>query len=236
MNRGEAESLTAVVVAAGNASRFGQDKLFLPLDRLPVLGWSLRALDQSPDVARIVIVLSEANRERGRRLLVRLNLAKGVSVCAGGSRRQDSVWNGLQATIGSQWVAIHDGARPFLTADLLHRGFAAARAIGAAVAAVPVKDTIKLVDVAPLVERTPNRSRLWAAQTPQIFQRDQLVEAYRSNAGADVTDDAELLERAGLPTAVYLGSYENVKITTPDDLMLARAIARHRANRAARPG
>ncbi len=226
MSEPDRAPLAVIVVAAGRAERFGGDKLFARLGGLPVLGWSLRALEAASLVSSVVVVLSESNLDRGRRLITRLGCRKVRAICLGGARRQDSVWNGLQETAGAEWVAIHDAARPFLTAELLARGLATAQQVGAAVAAVPVKDTIKLVAAANLIERTPNRSRLWAAQTPQIFQRAQLVEAYRHNAGAEATDEAQLLERAGLPVAVYHGSYENVKITTPEDLLLARGLAR----------
>lgn len=220
--------LAAVVVAAGSSRRFGADKLFRPLDGLPVLGWSLRALEATPDVETIALVLSEANLIRGRRLVARLGLRKVRAILSGGSRRQDSARRGLDAVVGTEWVAIHDGARPFVTPEMVGRGFAVAREVGGAVAAVPVKDTIKVVGDEELIDHTPSRSRLWAAQTPQIFGYRPLIEAYRRNGGADVTDDAELFERAGKPVAVYLGSYENLKITTPEDLALARVIARGR--------
>ncbi len=223
--------LAAVVVAAGQGRRFGGDKLFCRLDNRVVLAWSLDALEASPLVSNVVLVLNQANVDRGRRLVRRRGYRKIRGICLGGERRQDSVWNGVQHVAGWSWVAVHDGARPFLTSDLLHRGFDVARQIGGAVAAVPVKDTIKIVQGENLIELTPNRARLWAAQTPQIFRYDRLVEAYQTCGADDVTDDAELMERAGFPTAVYMGSYENLKITTLEDLSLARAIARGRRNR-----
>ncbi len=220
------DSLAAVVVAAGSGRRFGGDKLFCRLGNRPLLAWTLDVLDQSPFVSLVVLVLSEANLERGRRLVGRRNYGKLRSVCLGGPRRQDSVWNGVREAAGWEWVAIHDGARPFLTEDILARGFETARAIGGAVAAVPVKDTIKLVGPGNVVESTPRRADLWAAQTPQIFRYDWLVDAYRVAGDEDATDDGELVQRAGFPTAVYLGAYENFKITTPEDLALARMLAR----------
>ncbi|HEX5417392.1 MAG TPA: 2-C-methyl-D-erythritol 4-phosphate cytidylyltransferase [Chloroflexota bacterium] len=225
MNTSE-PSIAVVVVAAGASRRFGADKLFFPLAGIPVLGWSLRALDATPQVATIALVLSELNLARGRRLVARLGLRKVQAILPGGDRRQDSARRGLDAVVGSEWVAIHDGARPFVTPDLVGRGFAVARQVGGAVAAVPVKDTIKVVGEGKLIVRTPPRAGLWAAQTPQIFGYEALLDAYRQNGDADVTDDAELYERAGKPIAAYPGSYENLKITTPEDLALARAIAR----------
>lgn len=223
--------LAAVVVAAGEGRRFGGDKLFCRLDNRAVLAWSLDALEASPLVSNVVLVLNQVNVERGRRMVRQRGYRKIRGICLGGARRQDSVWNGIQQVAGWTWIAVHDGARPFLTSDILERGFEVARQIGGAVAAVPVKDTIKIVREENLIELTPNRARLWAAQTPQIFRYDQLVEAYQKCGSDDVTDDAELMERAGYPTAVFMGSYENLKITTLDDLSLARAIARGRRGR-----
>jgi 2-C-methyl-D-erythritol 4-phosphate cytidylyltransferase len=228
VSSGEADGLAVVVVAAGESRRLGTDKLFVSVGGRPVLSWALRALEASPQVSLIVLVLAASNLERGRRLVAREHFAKVREVVVGGARRQDSVWNGLQPLVGFPWVAIHDGARPFVTPDLLAAGWEAARAAGAAIAAVRVKDTIKRLGSANLIQETPPRAELWAAQTPQIFQTTQLIAAYRANAGRDVTDDAELLERIGQPCVVYPGSYENLKITTAEDLALARAIARQR--------
>lgn len=221
------DSLAAVVVAAGEGRRFGGDKLFCRLGNRPVLAWSLDVLEESALVSLVVLVLSDANLERGRHLVRRRKYAKVRSICLGGRRRQDSVWNGVQQAAGWGWVAILDGARPFVTRQILTSGFEAARTVGGAVAAVPVKDTIKIVGPGGIVESTPRRSDLWAAQTPQIFRYQWLVDAYRQRGEEDVTDDGELMERAGYPTTVFPGSYDNVKITTPEDLALARTIARH---------
>lgn len=222
------ELVTAIILAAGAGRRFGGDKLFSRLGDRAVLDWSLRVLQRSPLVSSIVLVLGTANLERGRRLVERRGYQKVSATCLGGERRQDSVWNGLQEAVGAHWVAVHDGARPFLTEDILTRGFETAREFGAAVAAVPVTDTIKVVEPVRMVEQTLDRSRLVATQTPQIFRYASLVEAYRAHPEADVTDDAELVERAGMPVATFAGSVENLKITTPADLALARVIARGR--------
>jgi 2-C-methyl-D-erythritol 4-phosphate cytidylyltransferase len=221
--------LTVVVVAAGESRRFGPNKLFQSLDGRPVLDWSLTACERSPLIDEIVLVVSPASRPRAERLVVRRGYRKLRAVTLGGRRRQDSVWNGLQAAPGAEWVAIHDAARPFLTDELIERALAAARGPGAAIAGVPVKDTVKQLAKDGTVERTPARSGLWAAQTPQIFLRACLVAAYCANGDRDATDDAELVERIGRPVAVAMGSYENLKITTPEDLHLARAIARRLA-------
>ena len=118
---------------------------------------------------------------------------------------------------------MHDGVRPFVSERMIEEGLAAAQRTGAATAAVPAKDTIKVVGADGLIERTPDRARLWLAQTPQVFRRDLLVAAYAESA-EEATDDAALLERRGLPVAVYPGSYENIKITMPEDLALAECL------------
>ena len=217
--------LAAVVVAAGEGRRFGGDKLFSRLGDRVVLAWSLDVLERSPLVSLVVLVLSAANLEKGQRLVARRGYQKVRAICLGGARRQDSVWNGLQQAAGYAWVAVQDGARPFLTTEMIARGFDVARQVGGAVAAMPVTDTIKVVQEANLIENTPARSQLWAAQTPQIFRYDRLIEAYRTVGQRDVTDESELMERAGMPTAVFTGYYDNVKITTTEDLALARVIA-----------
>ncbi|MGH2460460.1 MAG: 2-C-methyl-D-erythritol 4-phosphate cytidylyltransferase [Chloroflexota bacterium] len=225
------DSLAAVVVAAGAGRRFGGDKLFRRLGNRPLLAWSLDALEESPLVSLVVLVLSEANLERGRHLIQRRRYAKVRAICLGGRRRQDSVWNGVRQAAGWNWIAIQDGARPFLTQDILTRGWETARRVGGAVAAVPVKDTIKIVGPGEIIASTPTRAHLWAAQTPQIFRYEWLATAYQVHGEADVTDDGELMERAGFPTAVFQGAEANLKVTTLEDLTLARAIAR-RARRA----
>jgi 2-C-methyl-D-erythritol 4-phosphate cytidylyltransferase len=125
-------------------------------------------------------------------------------------------------------VLIHDGARPLVGQDVIVRGIAEAHTTGAAVASVPVKDTIKVVDNQNLIIHTPDRGMLWAAQTPQVFRLDLVLEAYR-HLSVDVTDDAQILELAHISVKVYMGSYDNIKITTPGDLDVAEMILCKRA-------
>jgi 2-C-methyl-D-erythritol 4-phosphate cytidylyltransferase len=135
------------------------------------------------------------------------------------------VREGLKQIRDCDWVMIHDGDRPFLTLNLIEDGLKMAEQFGAAVAAVPVKDTIKLADSEKLIKETLQRDRLWAAQTPQIFSYDMITRAYESLT-TEVTDDATALERLGYKVQLYMGDYKNVKVTTPEDLVLARIIAR----------
>lgn len=209
-------SLGLIVVAAGRSERMGHDKLWALLGDRPLLAHALSAL-AGPPVERVALVVAAARLAEARALVAALPVP--ATVAPGGARRQDSVRNGLLALGPCAWVAVHDAARPFATRALLERTLAAARATGAAVAAVPVKDTVKRVRDGVVVE-TPPRAELWAVQTPQVFRGDLLARAHREIAD-DVTDDAALVERLGVQVRVADGAYNNVKITTPDDLALA---------------
>lgn len=214
----------AIVVAAGESQRMnGVDKILSPLGGKPVLAWSIEALQQSPRVDRIVLVNSQRNMEPVQCLAVEKKWTKVAEVCIGGKRRQDSVAAGLKLLGECEWVIIHDGARPLLTQELIERGLEAARETGAAVAAVPVIDTIKLAGNDHIVIETPPRPNLWAVQTPQIFRLAIIKEAYQQAKG-DVTDDAMLVEQTGHKVKLYMGSYDNIKITTPRDLAIAELL------------
>ena len=221
----ESGQLGAVIVAAGTSRRMGGiNKLFAPLCGKPLLAWSVDVCQECELIKHIVVVLNDKDLTRGQRLKEETAWSK-VSLCAGGPRRQDSVLEGLRHIRNHDWVMIHDGARPFLTAHLIEDGLKVAKQTGAAAAAVPVNDTVKLVDSERLVKKTLERDRLWAAQTPQVFSFDMIMRAYEK-LGAEVTDDAAVLEQQGYEVRLYMGDYENIKVTTPGDLALARVIAR----------
>ncbi|MCI1881376.1 MAG: 2-C-methyl-D-erythritol 4-phosphate cytidylyltransferase [Sporolactobacillus sp.] len=228
-----------VVVAAGKGSRMGAEcnKVLLPLKGVPVIIRTLRVFEQDPDCIGVVLVVKEAESRRFSRLVDGCRLRK-VQLTAGGRERQDSVYNGLMRIDGSgaDIVLIHDGARPFIDQGVIRRTAKAAEQFGAALAAVPVKDTVKRCDSEGYVTQTLERSSLWAAQTPQAFRLSEIVEAYRSAAAAHVTatDDASLMERIGRPVRTVMGSYRNIKLTTPEDMLLAETILEeeeHHANR-----
>lgn len=217
-------SVAALILGAGASQRMGGlDKVFAQVAGKPLLAHSIEVFQECPSIDEIVLVLSEANLGLGRRLAEEEGWSKLRQICCGGPRRQDSVWEGLKLLGGFSWVVIHDGARPLVTQDLIQQGLEAAYQSGAAIAAVPVVDTIKAVDAEGMVERTLSRNRLWAAQTPQVFRLDLIKEAYRQ-AKEEFTDDAALLERLGHSVRVYMGSYQNLKVTTPEDLALAEAL------------
>lgn len=222
------ERVTAIIVAAGSGTRMGGiDKLFADVGGMPLLARTLAAFEDCPSVDQIILVASESNLDRCWKLVRSYGFKKVTELVPGGARRQDSVERGLDQVKDSMWVLIHDGVRPFIDDTLIASGIEAAREYGASVAAVPVKDTIKVVNADHVVRNTPRRETLWAAQTPQVFRVDVIRAAYRDAFG-DVTDDAMLLERLGQPVKVYLGSYENIKITTPEDLDMAECILKRR--------
>jgi 2-C-methyl-D-erythritol 4-phosphate cytidylyltransferase len=205
----------------------GVDKIFAAVAGKPVLWHVLQIFQGCGVVDQAVVVLNEASVERGLRLVEEGGFSKVVAVCAGGQRRQDSVAEGLKRLDGCSWVVIHDGARPCLTVELVERGLEEARQTGAAIAAVPLKETVKVVDSEGVIASTPRRENLWAAQTPQVFRFDLIAEAHRL-ANGEVTDDASLVEALGHKVKVYMGSYDNIKVTTPEDLALAETILRMR--------
>ena len=218
----------AVVVAAGSSSRMGGvDKIFAPVLDRPLVCFALDQLEAFPPVTEIVLVLDSGSLTQGRELVDARGYRKVTHVCPGGKRRQDSVRSGLDALTPCDWVIVHDGARPCLDLPMLERGLAAVQEAGAAVAGVPVKDTIKVVSDQGAVVDTPDRKSLWAAQTPQIFRYDLLRDAH-DRCIEDVTDDAMMVESLGHSVKMFLGSYENLKVTTPEDLILAEAFLKQR--------
>ena len=211
-------------MAAGSSQRMGGiDKVFALLGGAPVLARVIDVFHRCTSVDQIVIVLNEQNLAQGQQLVAEQGWSKVTDVCPGGRRRQDSVIAGLSRLSHCYWVVIHDGARPLLTKDLIYRGLTEAKETGAAVAAVPVTDTIKMAGVDRIVHQTPPRQNLWAVQTPQVFRFDIITEAYHRTKG-EVTDDASLVEQLGYQVKLYMGSYDNIKVTTPDDLALAELL------------
>ena len=214
----------AVIAAAGESRRMGGvDKVFALLGGKPVLAWVIDTFEGCSSVNDIVVVVSEPSLERCRQLLAGEKWSKVTDICIGGKRRQDSVLAGLNKLAHCDWVIVHDGARPLVTEDLIYRGLSEAGETGAAVAAVPVTDTIKVAENGGLVEQTLPRHNLWAVQTPQVFRFDIISEAY-SRVPGEVTDDASLVERLGYKVKLYMGSYDNIKVTTPGDLALAELL------------
>ncbi len=237
----------AVILAAGSGKRMGSDipKQFLPLCGRPVLYWTLRAFEQSRTEEIVLVVSDDDAKNRCEEMIREYAFQKICAIIRGGNERYDSVWQGLLWLGGRgendpsfqrpEYVAVHDGARCLVTPSVIDRTFEDAMTHKAAVAAMPVKDTIKVVDEKGYVEKTPDRRRLWQMQTPQTFAFSEIYSAYEGFMKMDprpaVTDDAEVEELVAHKKAFLTqGSYENLKITTPEDMILAEALLRKRGD------
>jgi len=220
------EKVGAVIVAAGSSTRMqGVDKTMALLGEKPLLAHTLDVFQQSDYVDHIVLVLSKDGIKQGRPFAEEYGFSKVSDICEGGQLRADSVTAGLERIGDCSWVIIHDGARPCLSEQLIEQGLREASETGAAIAAMPVKDTVKLVGPNGMISGTPSRGHLWMAQTPQVFLRDVIVKAY-SSRNRNATDDAELVEALGYKVKIYEGSYDNIKVTTQVDLDIAESVLR----------
>lgn len=225
------ETYGAVVLAAGKGKRMHSavQKQFLMLGGKPVIFYSLEQFEQCPFIDEIVLVTGEEEIDYCRKEIVeKFDFQKVKKIVAGGAERFLSVYNGLKACT-CDFVYIHDGARPFVDQAILERTREDVKRYGACVAGMPVKDTIKISDGDGYADATPPRSRVWMVQTPQVFAYSCIKDAYDkliADGRMDVTDDAMVLEcMAGQKTKLTLGSYENIKITTPEDLEIAEVFA-----------
>lgn len=231
------EKLIVILAAAGSGKRLGlgKNKAFVLLGTAPIIAYNLKEVNAIKNLDRVVVVVAPNEISEATEILKRYQNeyypGLGWEVVAGGLERQDSVANALDSIPETGgYVAVHDGARPFATAQIFERVWQVAMKTGAAVAAVPEKNTIKVVDDKNLVTQTPERTALRAVQTPQIFRIGLLKMAYKALkiTGAIVTDDAGAVELMGVPVTVADGSYENNKITTPEDLLWAKALLREK--------
>lgn len=218
----------AIIVAGGSGSRMGQPKQFLPLGGKTVVETSLAAFLDIAEIEKVVLVLAPENIEKhGKRLA-----SDRVKIVASGPTRMGSVRNGFKEIPEDvEVVAVHDGARPMITAKIIREVLDEAMESGAALPAVPVKDTLKKVTSKQLwISSTPARSSFWAAQTPQCYRRELLEEALTKFADEkDATDESQLVEKCGHKVKIVPSSYENFKITTPEDLTMAEALMEERA-------
>ena len=219
---------TAIVLAAGQGKRMGTkvQKQYLEIDGKPVLYYSLHAFEQSKIIDEIILVVGENQSEYCKDEIVsKYGISKVNKIVEGGAERYHSVWNGLQEVDDDGYVFIHDGARPFVDEEILKRAYKDVQNCKACVIGMPVKDTIKLADSDGFVNETPERSLLWMIQTPQVFENGLVKKAYAllmEQENIQVTDDAMVVEQMlGHKVKLTEGSYENIKITTPEDLDIA---------------
>jgi 2-C-methyl-D-erythritol 4-phosphate cytidylyltransferase len=206
----------------------GHDKLWLLLEERIMLARTIDVFEASPHIDRIVLVVHAERMAQAATLCQQEAWHKVVATVPGGARRQDSTRAGLDVLASCapcpDWVAIHDGARPLVTPNMLEAGLAAAQEHGAAIAAVPVKDTVKEVRLGA-VSATLERSLMWSVQTPQVFAFPLIYQAHHSKAALEeAADDVALLERLGRRVTIFQGAYSNIKITTQADLLLAEAL------------
>jgi len=226
----------AIVLSAGRGTRMNSDvpKQYMELEGKPVLYYSLKAMEDSFIDEIILVAGADDISYCKEEIVAKYNLSKVKAVVAGGKERYHSVWNGLRCVADADYVFIHDGARPVVKEDVLLRALDGAKECDACVVGVPVKDTIKIVDEEGLVTETPPRNRMFQVQTPQVFKYPLIRSAYERlqkeetallEKGVAITDDAMVVELlTDTKVKIVMGSYENIKITTPEDLVLARRL------------
>ncbi|QIR39631.1 2-C-methyl-D-erythritol 4-phosphate cytidylyltransferase [Tolypothrix sp. PCC 7910] len=222
-----------LIPAAGLGRRMGSDrnKLLLTVRSQPIIAWTLKAAEAAQSISWIGIISQPTDWDDLKAILADLKLNKPVELIPGGATRQESVYNGLQALPeAAEQVLIHDGARCLATPDLLNACAEAIRHCPGLIAAIPVKDTIKVVDENGIIQSTPDRSQLWAAQTPQGFDVNLLRQCHAEGVrqGWEVTDDAALFEKCGIEVQIVEGEETNLKVTTPQDLAIAEFILKSR--------
>lgn len=226
---------TAIVLAAGSGKRMGTKvhKQYLLLGGKPVLYYSLETFQKSEMIDEIILVCGSGEEEYCRHEIVeQYGLMKVSRIIPGGAERYDSVWNGLQET-KEGYVYIHDGARPFVDAEMIARAYDCVSECNACAAGMPSKDTVKIADETKTVQQTPDRSSVWIVQTPQVFDTKLIRRAYSmlmERGDIRVTDDAMVAEQMlGCPVRLFYGAYENIKITTPEDLEIAEVFLKRKS-------
>ena len=236
--KGSGNMVTGIVLAAGSGKRMNSQiqKQFLEVHGRPLIYYALKAFEESC-VNRVILVTGADSVEYCRREIVnRYGFLKVCAVVSGGSERYHSVYNGLEAAKGSDYVLIHDGARPMVTPEMIDHLVEAVKEHKACISGMPAKDTIKITDADGVVESTPERSRLWTVHTPQVFDYSLICSAHErfheAGCPVGVTDDGMLVERyTDQPVKMIAGSYTNIKVTTPEDLPLASIFLQGQVNR-----
>ncbi len=218
----------AVIVAAGSGTRMNAatNKQFILIDDVPVLAHTLTRFQLAESIDEIIIVTRQEDILTVSDIVREFDITKAKTIIPGGKERQDSVRCGLDAVTSHTLVAIHDGARPFVSVEKINESVTVAAECGAASPGVPLKDTVKVVDEKGMILSTPDRSKLRLIQTPQVFKTELIKQAYHiaEKDGFKGTDDCSVAEYAQIPIQMIDGEYTNIKITTPEDLPLAEAI------------
>ena len=222
-----AEKITAIVLAAGKGSRMNSNtpKQYLTLLGKPVLFYSLQAFEAS-DVDNIVLVTGSGEQEYCKKEIIeKYQIKKVTHIVEGGAERYHSVWHGLMVAENTEYVLIHDGARPLISCQVINKAITVVKETGACVVGMPVKDTIQIVDEEKKIVSTPDRSCTWMAQTPQCFTFELAMSSYNcaiASGDTKITDDAMVIRKYGkVPVMMLEGAYENIKVTTPEDIAIA---------------
>jgi 2-C-methyl-D-erythritol 4-phosphate cytidylyltransferase len=224
--------VSALILGAGKGKRMGGrvSKQFLEIEGRPLLAYTLDKFQAHTLIDEIIVVTPKEDIDYcWQKIIYRYNFTKVNKIVSGGKERQDSVYQGLLALPeDTEWVVVHDGVRPLISTPVITDALRAAFEKGAAIVGVPAKDTIKVVKDNFIVQETPSRKALWQIQTPQVFKKEVLVKAYQDAqaTGWVGTDDASLVERLGAPVFVVQGDYNNLKITTPEDLVYFKEMLR----------
>ena len=226
------KKITAIVLAAGKGSRMNSNtpKQYLTLLGKPVLFYSLQAFETS-NVDSIILVTGSGEQEYCKKEIIeKYHINKVTHIVEGGAERYHSVWHGLMAAEDTGYVLIHDGARPLISPDVINKAISVVKETGACVVGMPVKDTIQIVDEEKAIASTPDRSRTWIAQTPQCFTYELAISAYNhaiASGDTKITDDAMVIRKYSNTSVTMLeGSYENIKVTTPEDIAVAECFLR----------
>ena len=222
--------ISVLIPAAGHGSRMESSikKPYLMLGDKPILSHTIDRFERNSVIDEIFVIVDESDFTMcHKEIIAPFRYRKIRELVPGGETRQESVLNGLRALSNDvDFVVVHDGVRPFINDDIIFQCLEATEEFGAAISAVPVKDTIKVADQNLFIEHTPKRDRLWQVQTPQVFRKSLIVQAHEraTQDGTNATDDAALVEKLGAPVKLVMGSYQNIKLTTPEDLQFAETL------------
>lgn len=215
--------VSAVIVAAGNSTRMGKDKLFLELNKIPAIAYTLKAFEKSKHINEIIIVCKKDQEARLKSIIKEHFISKFNKFAVGGKCRQDSVFSGVNlCSKASAYLAIHDAARCLITSKEINNIIEDAFFYKASSLGVPCKDTLKVLGSDNFVSYTPERSSLWNIQTPQVFEKNLYLKAIRMAKEKNIvcTDDCQLIEKIGEKVHILKGNYSNLKLTTPEDIIV----------------
>lgn len=223
-NQEKKPDIGVILLAAGSSTRMdGNDKIFMPIYSKPLLYYSLKEFNDSPQISSITVVFSETNHAYGMTYIESLNLKKVKSTCIGGPRRQDSVLNGLHALGKQDFVLIHDAARPCINQCVISRGVESVIQFDASIPVIPSTDTLRTLSDENFADKIVDRETIWITQTPQCFSYELILKALTATIDS-VTDDAMLVQKLGVKIKTFKGSKSNIKVTTNDDIAMVKSI------------